>query len=609
VLADHLARGGSVVPLDGEAVGWLLGLGDAAAPDQPERAALWCAAALRQLPARGPEHTDALARLTTLVARSGQYDLLREPLTRYAAEGCTPASLPRIRLAAGLLALHTGEIPPEEPVRALLDEQILGNERNGFAAWWFGGSLTTGSPAAAAEEGSTEAPASAESSAADPAESSTAGAPAVAGAPDVPVLTAPSTPPARSAPSRPEVPDGGAELISNKHIDVMRSALDEDPAGCLGAWQRAGWAPSPELERLQRAASVIDMATMAKIVFGAGYRVPAGGVLGTYSRVVRSYSEADWSQAMSAVRELELSGARQTLVHQPARLFAADICAARGEFQQASEWLADAAPVPKFAALRAWARIGLLSCMGEDDRAVQLAVRACRWLSRAGRRPGLDLLLMRAIRTAVFIDDQVAAETLLEVIEYTHRQGAWAHMVEDVFMARSLMDRGPVHIEVAADLARGRGDLPSLVEFCLAAAQFADDPRPWLREAHELAVRCGASALLERIRTVTRERGVPAPRSRGRRQKPADTERRVIELIQNGLTNRQIALRLQVSEKTVEYCLTRLFARTGCRSRVELAAASLEGRLPQEAGWTRIGPLPGSKMPVQGPTRAHVADV
>jgi DNA-binding CsgD family transcriptional regulator len=34
-----------------------------------------------------------------------------------------------------------------------------------------------------------------------------------------------------------------------------------------------------------------------------------------------------------------------------------------------------------------------------------------------------------------------------------------------------------------------------------------------------------------------------------------------------------------VQEKTVEGNLTRLFAKTGCRSRVELAAASLSGRI------------------------------
>jgi DNA-binding NarL/FixJ family response regulator len=57
------------------------------------------------------------------------------------------------------------------------------------------------------------------------------------------------------------------------------------------------------------------------------------------------------------------------------------------------------------------------------------------------------------------------------------------------------------------------------------------------------------------------------------------TELRIIELIRNGQTNRQIAAALWVSEKTVENHLTRLFARTGRRSRLDLAVASLEDRL------------------------------
>lgn len=52
-------------------------------------------------------------------------------------------------------------------------------------------------------------------------------------------------------------------------------------------------------------------------------------------------------------------------------------------------------------------------------------------------------------------------------------------------------------------------------------------------------------------------------------------------MIRTGLTNRQIALRLQLSEKAVEYHLTRLFERTGCRTRVDLAAASIAGRLAE----------------------------
>jgi DNA-binding CsgD family transcriptional regulator len=72
---------------------------------------------------------------------------------------------------------------------------------------------------------------------------------------------------------------------------------------------------------------------------------------------------------------------------------------------------------------------------------------------------------------------------------------------------------------------------------------------------------------------------VSVPRVRPAPEPLTAQELRLIDLIRAGHTNRQVALALRMSEKTVENHLTRLFARTGCRSRVELAAASLSGPL------------------------------
>jgi DNA-binding CsgD family transcriptional regulator len=58
----------------------------------------------------------------------------------------------------------------------------------------------------------------------------------------------------------------------------------------------------------------------------------------------------------------------------------------------------------------------------------------------------------------------------------------------------------------------------------------------------------------------------------------SDVERRIVELIQSGKTNRQIALALLMSEKTVEKHLTRLFAKAGCRTRHGLAMSGLGAR-------------------------------
>ena len=46
----------------------------------------------------------------------------------------------------------------------------------------------------------------------------------------------------------------------------------------------------------------------------------------------------------------------------------------------------------------------------------------------------------------------------------------------------------------------------------------------------------------------------------------------VAELVASGLANREVAARLFVSPKTVQYHLTRIYAKLGVRSRTELAA-------------------------------------
>ena len=50
-------------------------------------------------------------------------------------------------------------------------------------------------------------------------------------------------------------------------------------------------------------------------------------------------------------------------------------------------------------------------------------------------------------------------------------------------------------------------------------------------------------------------------------------EREIAELVADGLTNREIAARLFLSEKTIETHLTRVFQKLGVRSRAQVAAA------------------------------------
>jgi DNA-binding CsgD family transcriptional regulator len=58
----------------------------------------------------------------------------------------------------------------------------------------------------------------------------------------------------------------------------------------------------------------------------------------------------------------------------------------------------------------------------------------------------------------------------------------------------------------------------------------------------------------------------------GTRPPPTRRERQVIQLACDGLANKEIATALGISIKTVEFHLTRLYARTSCSGRAHLAA-------------------------------------
>jgi two-component system nitrate/nitrite response regulator NarL len=59
-----------------------------------------------------------------------------------------------------------------------------------------------------------------------------------------------------------------------------------------------------------------------------------------------------------------------------------------------------------------------------------------------------------------------------------------------------------------------------------------------------------------------------------------ERERRVLSLVFEGLGNKQIGNRLQISESTVKACLQQLFAKTGVRTRSQLVRIALE-RYPE----------------------------
>lgn len=333
-------------------------------------------------------------------------------------------------------------------------------------------------------------------------------------------------------------------------------------------------------DEMVEAAAIGDLVTVFELAFPGGYGKPATGPLALHHRLVRAFADdAEWGKSLSCARQLELAGDGQTAVHRGARLVAAEICSASGHFKQLSKWLAEM-PADGAAGLqRDW--FGATSLFGSEDASKALGAGWATY-QRARREDGAFGWERRLLR---FLCVAAAEEQPDWVrVAATEIESRYGRATSRLGRAAALLARGVLHrdlesVELGVKLVRECGFRHDQALACGLAAAVADDPEPWLREAYDIAKELGTFWLRGSIRKLMDRRGISLSETRSSRMTFSDTELRIIELISAGRTNRQIAQRMRVSVKTVENNLTRLFAKTGCRSRLDLAAASLKGNL------------------------------
>jgi DNA-binding CsgD family transcriptional regulator len=316
-----------------------------------------------------------------------------------------------------------------------------------------------------------------------------------------------------------------------------------------------------------------DLVPVLRAVLGPLYRLPADGPIAAYHRVRGGYADGDWAGALSAARDLELHHPDLPITD-AARLLAAEICGWRGEDRQAASWLAAVGEDTPFPGLRGWVATGLREHAGED-------AFTCGWKWYTEHRarleePGAARLLTRL--AAVATDTYGARAVQRETEARCGRTSGTGLLV------RGIVEADPACVRAAERVIRARGDRFELAVTCLGLARISAEPRPWLSEAYELASAMGAVKLVSTAKRTMAGRGVevPARRSRGARAgapEMSEVELRIVELIRSGKTNRQIAVALRVSAKTVEKHLTRLFAKAGCRTRHGLATSGLGAEL------------------------------
>jgi DNA-binding CsgD family transcriptional regulator len=146
--------------------------------------------------------------------------------------------------------------------------------------------------------------------------------------------------------------------------------------------------------------------------------------------------------------------------------------------------------------------------------------------------------------------------------------------------ALALMDRDlELMDEAVTALDRSGSELEyarALVDYGSALRRAGERTRgrALLRQGHECALRCGAALLAERARQELVAAGArPRRNALSGPESLTPSERRVVELAADELTNRQIAQTLYLTESTVETHLSHAFAKLDVRSRRALAGA------------------------------------
>ncbi|WP_307782075.1 LuxR family transcriptional regulator [Streptomyces sp. MBT65] len=363
---------------------------------------------------------------------------------------------------------------------------------------------------------------------------------------------------------------------------------------------------TPDLDRLRNAVVHGDLADALSAVLGDRYTGAGNSTAAWYHGMVRDYLDGDWDRALMSARRIEARGrTRGTTAGaaQPARALAAEIHCTRGELGLAQDWLA-LIPEAVSHPLVVWARLGVRYWSGQKEEALEKALRDVRRSREEGLHSGTEKVLLRYVSFALVAGLPQVMPAALAELEALH-----AVVGSPMTHEATLFGRGLVHGDADSALTalrsvRGRGDAYLELLCCLCLMEIGDASEPWLAEASRIAQSLGIGRATRTTLGHMKRRTFGLPRTRPVGDAFGEEDVRLTAMVSEGATNRQIAARLAWSEKTVERRLSRLFRRTGCRSRVELAAAWLDGSLARRAP-APDGAPPRTGGPVPGPGGAR----
>jgi DNA-binding CsgD family transcriptional regulator len=365
-------------------------------------------------------------------------------------------------------------------------------------------------------------------------------------------------------------------------LDQQRAAAGDDPAALV--WARTASAACRSMFG-QLGQARADLAEARKACY---YATPLlAEPFWRFTEIMCNWLGGDWTAALADAAALDAS---QLSVLPPA--LAGTVTALRiellrglggpGEIRQLANRVAAEGP----AEMSAWAQAGLDVDEGRPADALGRLADVCDVGTRSLYRTALPLVLYRMAAIAFSCDDRrVTSFAAAALADLDHAAPVNVILAG---LGQAYATRDPAPARRAQQIAEAEETGTLVAEALTVRGRIGDDPAATLAAAHTAWRRAGATARARAVAEAMRDAGLPAPRPLFQPTDHAPAggpapltarERSVARLVHEGRTNQQIAHMLEISVKTVEAYLTRLYRKTSCSSRVELAVAVTERRL------------------------------
>ena len=343
-----------------------------------------------------------------------------------------------------------------------------------------------------------------------------------------------------------------------------------------------------QLDRLDEARFVLDTGRRISEELGVRWPLPTYQVFGAFERFIAG----EWDDAIAELEaSLELA---EEIRDSYSRGYASGVLSlisfhrnnldlAREAANAADRDLADWSPGYR-TSWAAWPHALVMEADGEPGRA--LAILADTWdrCASAGLALEYPAVGQDLVRLALAAGDRDRAKDVSTAIAELASGNDLAWMTGAALRCQGLVHDDAEILQAAAAAYAG-GARPLGLALCCEDAGFTfarqghlGRGRPLIDQAIGIYERLGAARDLARAEAALREAGIRRGR-RGARGRPQSgwhsltpTERTIVGLVAEGLSNPQIGERMYISRRTVQTHLAHVFAKLDISSRAQLAA-------------------------------------